>query len=146
MGRSQDTYNKKELEKKRKKKKKDKRERREQRKLDGAKSPEFMYVDSEGNLTATQPDPADKKKIKIEDIAISTPKQEKSDMPNFMRTGILKFFNSEKGYGFITDSDSKESVFVHIDAMEDEIKENDKVVFELGKGPKGPIANGVKLA
>lgn len=145
MARSQDTYNKKELEKKRRKKKQDKREKREQRKLDGVKSPEFMYVDSEGNLTATPPDPADKKKIKLEDINISTPKQEKSDTPNFMRTGILKFFNTDKGYGFITDSESRDSVFVHIDGMIDEIREGDKVSFELGKGPKGPIANAVKL-
>lgn len=147
MARSQDTFNKKELEKKRQKKKKDKQEKKEERKLEGPKPVEFMYLDADGNLTSVPPDPVAKREaIKLEDIVISTPKQEKSDLPNFVRRGILKYFNPDKGYGFITDSESRESVFVHIDSMLDEIKENDAVYFELGKGPKGPVANGVKLA
>ena len=147
MARSQDTFNKKELEKKRQKKRKDKIEKQEQRKLDGPKPVEFMYLDADGNLTSTPPDPiARRENIKLEDIVISTPKQEKSDLPNFVRKGILKYFNPDNRYGFITDYESRESIFVHIDSMVDEIKENDHVYFELGKGPKGPVANGVKLA
>ena len=146
MARSQDTFNKKELEKKRQKKKKDKQEKQEQRKLDGTKPVEFMYIDSHGNLTSTPPDPAKREAVNLEDIVISTPKGEKSDLPAFVRKGVLKYFNTDKGYGFITDNESRESVFVHIDSMLDEIKENDAVYFELGKGPKGPVANGVKLA
>lgn len=147
MGRSQDSFNKKEREKKRQKKKKEKRERKEQKKLEPSKEVEFMYMDAEGNLSATPPDPdAVKEEINIEDIEVSIPKSDKSDTPNFQRKGVVKFFNTEKGYGFIMDSDSKQSVFVHMEGCRDKIKDNDKVTFELGKGPKGPIATDVKLA
>lgn len=147
MAKSKDTYNKKEREKKREKRKKDKEKRKEQRKLEGKKTEEFMYMDADGNLSPVPPDPTVKKEqINIEDIAVSTPKQEKSDTPNFLRLGMVKFFNTEKGYGFIVDRDTKESFFVHADALIDQIKDNDKVSFEVGKGPKGPIALSVKLS
>jgi cold shock CspA family protein len=145
MGRSQDSFNKKEREKKRQKRKKEKAEKKEQRKLDGKTTEEFMYVDINGNLTSTPPDPADKLEINIEDIEVSIPKSEKSDESNFIRSGHVKFFNSEKGYGFIIDGNTQDSFFVHIDGLVDRIKDNDKVTFEVGKGPKGPIATGVKL-
>lgn len=141
-----DSYNKKEREKKRKKRKKEKKERKEQRKIDGTTTEEFMYLDEDGNLTATPPDPAKKRKVKMEDIEISTPKQEKSDESNFIRAGVVKFFNTEKGYGFILDKNTKESFFVHADSLIDEIKDNDQVSFEVGSGPKGPVALSVKLS
>ena len=146
MGRSQDSFNKKEREKKRQKKKKEKRERREDRKVNGEKPAEFMYLDEDGNLTTEKPDPLKKKvEINIEDIEVSIPKSDKSDVPNFQRSGIVKFFNNEKGYGFITDSANNQSIFVHIDGCKEPIKDNDKVTFEVGKGPKGPVATGVAL-
>ena len=58
-----DSYNKKEREKKKRKRKKDKQARKEQRKQEGSNTEEFMYVDANGNLTSTPPDPAEKKKI-----------------------------------------------------------------------------------
>ncbi len=146
MGRSQDSFNKKEREKKRQKKKKEKRERKLAKKTEPSKEIEFMYMDADGNLSETPPDPDEKREeISLEDIEVSIPKSDKSDTPNFMRSGVVKFFNTEKGYGFIMDSDSKQSVFVHMEGCVDKIKDNDKVTFELGKGPKGPIATGVKL-
>jgi cold shock CspA family protein len=145
MGRSQDSFNKKEREKKRQKRKKDKAEKREQRKLEGKSSQEFMYVDADGNLTSTPPDLSQKKKIKAEDIEISIPKQEKSEKTDFRRKGIVKFFNMDKGYGFIQDSETKDSFFVHINSLDIEIMENDKVTFEVGKGPKGPVATSVQM-
>jgi len=146
MGRSQETFNKKEREKKRQKKKKEKRDRRARRKEEGFKSAEFMYLDADGNLTETPPDPALKVEVDIESIDISVPKSEKSDTPNFLRSGIVKFFNTEKGYGFIVDSATQDSMFVHMDGCIDTIRDNDKVTFEIGKGPKGPIAKNVKLS
>jgi cold shock CspA family protein len=150
MGRSQETFNKKEREKKKQKKKKDKAERRQQRKLDSEEGrnqqPQFMYLDEDGNLTTTPPDPLKKKaKIKLEDIEISIPKQDKDDTKDHRKIGIVKFFNREKGYGFINEKDSRNSVFVHMDGLIDQIKENDKVIFEVRKGPKGLIAEGVKI-
>ena len=150
MGRSQETFNKKEREKKKQKKKKDKAERRLQRKLDQEEGrnqqPQFMYLDEDGNLSTTPPDPLKKKtKIKLEDIEISIPKQDKDDTKDHRKIGIVKFFNREKGYGFINERDSRNSVFVHMDGLIDQIKENDKVIFEVRKGPKGLIAQSVKL-
>ena len=140
-----DSYSKKEREKKRQKRKKEKAQRKEQRKLEGKKTPEFMYQDEFGNLTATPPDPNKRSSVKAEDISISTPKQDKSEQSNFLRTGFVKFFNVEKGYGFIVDGETKESFFVHANDLTDPIKDADKVQFEVGKGPKGPIAVAVKL-
>lgn len=139
-----DSFNKKEREKKRKKKNKDKAERRRMRKEEGVKGAEFMYVGQDGNLHATPPDK--KVTISAEEIDVSVPKQEKSDTSKFTRTGIVKFFDTSKGYGFIIDSASGESVFAHMDNLVDRIKENDKVTFEAGSGPKGKIALKVKLS
>ena len=141
-----DSFNKKEREKKKQKKRKEKEQQREERKSKEKNSEEFVYLDEDGNFTSEPPDPTKKRKeTKLEDIVIGVPKQEKSERPNFNREGVVKFFNNDKGYGFIEDSESNESFFVHIDSVEEEIKERDKVSFEVGKGPKGPIAQKVKI-
>lgn len=140
-----DSFNKKEREKKKRKRRKDKAERKEQRKHEGSDTPEFMYLDENGHLTATPPDPSKKKKFKAEDIDVSPPKQEKSGQPIYIRTGIVKFFNQEKGYGFIADQETKDEFFVHADSLVDEIKDNDKVTFEVASGPKGPVAINVTM-
>ena len=62
-----------------------------------------------------------------------------------MRKGVVTFFNDSKGFGFIRDMESKQSVFVHANNLEDQIKENNIVTFEIGKGPKGLTALKVKL-
>ena len=55
----------------------------------------------------------------------------------------MKFFSDEKGYGFITDKATKESIFVHCNDAYEDIKENHVVEFKIGKGPKGPKAENV---
>ena len=62
-----------------------------------------------------------------------------------MKNGTVKFFNSEKGFGFIKDENGKE-IFVHVSGLVDEIRENDEVVFEEQEGKKGLNAVNVKLA
>lgn len=150
MAKSQDSFNKKEKEKKRKKKNEEKQERKEQRKADKAKgTPKtleemFSYVDENGNLSSTPPDPAKKKVIRAEDIVLGVPFRD--DTPEEVtRTGTVKFFNDEKGYGFIIDADSKDSVFVHINQISGTIREGDRVTFEIEMGQKGPNAVRVKL-
>ncbi|MCB0553592.1 MAG: cold shock domain-containing protein [Phaeodactylibacter sp.] len=62
-----------------------------------------------------------------------------------MRKGHIKFFNDEKGYGFIIDSETEESVFVHINNLDGPVRENDQVMFEVEMGPKGANAVNVKM-
>ena len=153
MGKSQETFNKKEREKKRQKKKRDKAEKRAQRKMHKnaaaeagiLKEDNFMYVDEDGNLTSTPPDPTKRRKIKADDIVLGVPKKEDMPEEDPNRTGTVKFFNSEKGYGFITDAISKDSIFVHANNLTEEITEGNKVAFEVEPGPKGPVAVKVKI-
>ncbi|MDJ1505844.1 cold shock domain-containing protein [Xanthocytophaga agilis] len=63
-----------------------------------------------------------------------------------MQSGTVKFFNEAKGFGFIKSNTSGEEVFVHVTGLIDQIKENDKVTFEVKQGKKGLNAVNVKLA
>ncbi len=147
MGRSQESFNKKELQKKKEKKRQEKEKKRLARKEGEKKSgldDMIAYVDENGMLTDTPPDPSTRTKTKAEDIEVSVPKMDDSMKEDPIRTGRLTFFNNSKGYGFIRDSVTQESIFVHINEFEDEIMEGNMVSFELEKGPKGPSAVRVK--
>jgi CspA family cold shock protein len=63
-----------------------------------------------------------------------------------MNKGTVKFFNDSKGFGFIKDSASEKEYFVHVSGLNDEIRENDEVTFDLQDGKKGLNAVNVKLA
>jgi len=63
-----------------------------------------------------------------------------------MSNGTVKFFNSSKGYGFITEEDSGKEIFVHISGLIDDVKENDQVTYDVKEGKKGLNAVNVKLA
>jgi cold shock CspA family protein len=149
MGKSKETWNKKETEKKKQKKKKDKEQKKQERKAHSQEETSFddmiAYVDEFGNLTDTPPDPANKKKVKKEDIEVSVPKQEAMKQEDVIRKGTVKFFNDSKGYGFIKDDQNQDSIFVHVNGLIDEIQENDKVTFEITMGQRGPNAINVKL-
>lgn len=54
-----------------------------------------------------------------------------------MKTGTVKFFNTEKGFGFIKDDESGQDIFVHKTGLVDNIREDDKVSFEVEEGRKG---------
>ena len=148
MAKSQQSFNKSEKEKKRLKKRKDKQERSEKRKLAAAEAAEsgidntIAYVDENGMLTDTPPDPTKKRKIKAEDIEIGVPKRVHVEVDP-VHTGIVEFFNHSKGFGFIKDLDNHEKYFVHINGMIDEVIEGNKVSFELERGMKG--MNAVKV-
>jgi cold shock protein len=60
-------------------------------------------------------------------------------------TGTVKFFNTEKGFGFIKHDDSNKETFVHVSGLINNVKEGDKVEFELQEGKKGLNAVNVKL-
>ncbi|MEX2458192.1 MAG: cold-shock protein [Actinomycetota bacterium] len=65
-----------------------------------------------------------------------------------MTTGTVKWFNPEKGYGFITPDDGSADVFVHFSAIQGEgyrnLEENQKVEYDTSQGQKGPQANNVR--
>ncbi len=63
-----------------------------------------------------------------------------------MNNGTVKFFNDTKGFGFIKDANSNDEYFVHVSGLNDEIRENDEVTFDLQEGKKGINAVNVKLA
>ena len=61
-----------------------------------------------------------------------------------MQEGKVKFYNESKGFGFIAINEGSDDVFVHSTGLLDNIKENDDVIFEIQRGPKGLNAINVK--
>jgi len=146
MAKSQDTFNKKEKEKKRLKKRQEKNVKREDRKSNstgGDLESMLAYVDENGNLTDTPPDPTKKRKVIASSIEISVPRREEEEIDP-MRLGRIEFFNDSKGFGFIKEKDTQEKYFVHINGLLEDVKEGDNVVFELERGLKGLNAVRVK--
>jgi cold shock CspA family protein len=147
MARSQDTFAKREREKQRIKKQQDKREKMKERKAkDKSSNLEDMmaYLDENGNLTDTPPDPKKMKTFRQEDISISVPRLE-DRTPEEPRKGVVTFFNDQKGFGFINDSETRERIFVHVNDLSGPIKENDRVTFFVQKSPKGLVATNVTI-
>ena len=61
-----------------------------------------------------------------------------------MAQGTVKWFNNQKGYGFIKMDDGSKDIFVHHSAIQGQsLEEDDRVEFEVGQGPKGPNAENV---
>ena len=147
MAKSQTSISKKEIENKKLRKRKEKEERREERKAnakDGKSLDDMMaYVDEYGNISSTPPDPTKVKGVKTDDIVIGVPRQLESKVAS-VRQGHVVFFNGSKGYGFIKDDDTGESIFVHNNDLTSPVKENDAVSFETQKGVKGLAAVRVK--
>ena len=138
MGKSQETFSKKEKEKKRLKKRQDKLAKREERRANPKKTFEesIAYIDENGNFTDTPPDKSKRTVIKAEDIEIGVPTRE-NENDDSIKSGKLEFYNTEKGYGFIKENITNDKYFVHVSSLNGDIGENDKVSFELEKGPKG---------
>ncbi|WP_128543404.1 cold-shock protein [Larkinella soli] len=148
MAKSQETFNKKEKEKNRLKKRQEKEEKKEARKASGGKNQSleemFAYVDENGNITSTPPDPNRRKATKAEDIEIGVPRQRDIPEADPIRKGIVTLFNESKGFGFIRDLQSQESLFVHVSRVKEPIRERDKVEFEVEMTPKGANAVNVR--
>ncbi len=149
MSKSQEGFNKKEKEKLKLKKKQDKEQKKQERKTnsDKGKSLEQMlaYVDIHGNISSTPANPEEKSLIQTESIQIGVARQAAAPAAEVIRKGTVTFFNTSKGYGFIKDHQTQESIFVHIKELINPVKENDKVSFETEMGKKGLNAVRVKL-
>lgn len=143
-----ETWKKKDREQQKQKAKNDKAEKKQLRK-ETAKKKSFddmiAYTDENGNLSSTPPDPKKRVEIKLEDVQIGVPEYVPPTEEELTRTGKVTFFNNAKGFGFIKDLASQQSVFVHVNNLESAIQENDKVTFQIENGHRGPSAVKVKL-
>ncbi|NER13623.1 cold shock domain-containing protein [Leptobacterium flavescens] len=145
MAKSQQSFGKKEREKKRQKKREEKQLKKEQRKANPKSSLDDMiaYVDEYGFATDTPPDLSNKEEIDPSTIQLGVPKREEEE-EDPVKKGKVAFFNDSKGYGFIQEQETGEKYFVHINGTLEDIRENDKVSFELEQGKKGLNAVRVK--
>jgi cold shock CspA family protein len=142
-------WSKRDREKKKQQARKEKEEKKRERKenaRDGNDLSEMMaYLDENGNLTSVPPDPSKRREISLDEIQIGVPKMEDRDPEERFEEGIITFFNDEKGFGFIRDTRTKQSIFVHSKQLASPVQLNDKVRFVIGKGVKGPEAMEVSL-
>lgn len=146
MASSQETFNKRDKEKKRLKKRLDKQQKLADRKANsqgGGLENMMAYVDENGHITDTPPNPANRKKIDAGSIEIGVPKREMEETTS-IRKGRVEFFNHSKGFGFIKELNTQEKYFVHVNGLIEEIKENDMVTFEIERSFKGMNAVRVK--
>ncbi len=140
-----DSFSKKENFKKKLQKQKEKAQRREDRKSNNNKGKSLdemiMYVDAYGQLTSEAPDNTEKIEINPEDIQLGAAPIIEEDI---RKTGIITFF-SDKGYGFITENNSKENIFFHSNNCAEPLKKGNKVSYEKEKSPKGFSAINIEL-
>lgn len=141
-----DSWNKREREKKKQQKLKEKEERKRERKDQASRAPDSMiaYIDENGNIVSTPPDPSARTEVNAEDIEVSVPKQKPMDPEDLIREGTLTFFNQSRGFGFIRDNATQESIFVHVNDMKKQLAENTKVKFEIRMDVKGAHAINVE--
>ncbi len=147
MGRSQESFNKKDVRNKKEKKRKEKEAKKLARK-DGERASfddMIAYVDENGVITNEPIDPESKTEIKLEDIAVSVPKGSAEEIDP-VRKGTVSFYNESKGFGFIKDLETKQDVFVHANNVMGEIREGNLVTFEVERGQRGPTAVRVQIS
>ena len=140
------TLGKREKEKKREQKQQEKERRREERKANspgGGLENMMAYVDENGQLTSTPPDPSKFKPIDASEIELGVPKRVEEETPA-ERIGRVDFFDTSKGFGFIKEDSTQERFFVHVSHLLEPVGEGDKVLFEVERGQKGMNAVRVK--
>lgn len=94
----------------------------------------LAYVDENGNISSTPPDPEKRKVINSEDIEIGVPKRKEIEDP--LKEGKIDYFDKNKGFGFIIQNDGLK-VFFHINQTTYPVKEGDTVNYTIERGPKG---------
>ena len=147
MGRSKETFGKKEVRNKQLKKRKEKEKRRLEKKEQDKKSnfdDMLAWVDENGQICSTPPDLSKKAEVKAENIDIAVPKDRLKNN-NSVLQGKIRTFDESTGYGFINCPKLNESIFVHANNCLEKIKTGDTVEFEIDKGIKGIKAVNVKV-
>jgi cold shock CspA family protein len=149
MGKSQETFTKREREKQKARKQQEKREKMQERKQNKEKgqglNDMIAYLDENGNISSTPPDPRKKRVFNQEEIQVSVPKQEARQQAA-IKTGTVTYYNHAKGFGFINDDETKQRVFLHNSQLSTSVMENDRVQYEIENSIKGPSAvNIIKI-
>lgn len=141
-----ESFAKKEKEKKRAKRKEEKAAKKEDRKSQNVKGKGLddmiAYVDEFGQLTDVPTDMQKRTKINASDIELSYVAQPEEIVDC---TGILTVFFSDKGYGFITEDETRVQVFVHLNNLQKDVTEKSKVTFNKEKTLRGLSAVNVRL-
>ncbi|HVV03924.1 MAG TPA: cold shock domain-containing protein [Puia sp.] len=144
MARPKESSSKREKEKQRQKEKREKREKMEERRANQAKGKTLddmlAYVDENGNISSTPPDPEKRKPVNAEDIDIGVPQRKEAEDP--VKAGKIDYFDGAKGFGFILQNDGMK-VFFHINQTTYPVREGDLVSYTVERGPKGWNAVGV---
>ncbi|HMC97961.1 MAG TPA: cold shock domain-containing protein [Flavobacteriales bacterium] len=134
------TFEKREKEKKRQQKQEEKQRRKEERKANasgGGLDSMLAYVDENGRITSTPPDPSKQIPVDASEIELGVPKRTAADEVAAERVGKVDFFDTTKGFGFIKEDGTQERFFVHVSGLLDEVGEGNKVSFEVERGLKG---------
>lgn len=139
MARSKQSFGKREKEKERLKKKALKQDRREERKKNSLKGMglDALVVDPKDVITASINNPASeevKPALTVNPSPIS-----------HQRTGRISYYNEQKGYGFVRDSQFKDNIMFRIKDLTVPVKLNDSVTYTKEKSPEGNIASGITL-
>ncbi len=146
MGRSQETFGKKEVRKRNEKKRKEKLEKRALRKNSGEKrsfDDMIAYVDEFGKISSTPPDPSKKSVVDAASIDLKNTRKE-PEYSDPLRKGVVTFFSKSRGFGFIKDDLSGEKIFFSVSNLIEPVSESDNVEYEIGRGPRGAAAINVK--
>ncbi len=142
-----ETFNKRENEKRRQQKKKEKEQRKAERQSQeksGSWEDMIAYVDEHGNLSSSPPEEGKKRtSIDEKDIVIGSRNIGGAEIDP-IRKGKVTYYNTSKGYGFIRDLQSQESIFFHANSLTTPVSENDFVTLQVERGPKGLAATSVK--
>ncbi len=147
MAKPKETFGKKEQTKKKLQKRQEKEERKLERKSNSQKGKElqemFAYVDEHGNLSSRPALPGSKPAARAE--GADHWQYNSKDGDTAIRVGVLEYFDTAKGYGFIRDTASKERIFVHSTALLSPVELADRVSFVVQRSPRGLTATDVKL-
>lgn len=131
-----DSFSKKENNKKKAQKRQEKALKKEERKTNNNKGKELedmlVYVDYNGNLTHIPPGEQDIEAAKRE----LEERLAAASAPDLESTGVVTYF-SDKGFGFITEDNSKENIFVHSSQSNQPLQQGDKVTFRKERTPRG---------
>lgn len=133
-----DSFSKKEREKKKARKKKEKELKKAERQSQGKQTEVFMYVDRNGNFTETKPQPGDSSDFELDNNS----KKESEDKGH---EGHVKFFDPEKGFGFIKASGKLGDVYFNVSSGEAALTVGQKVSFSIKKTERGYQAINVRF-